>query len=207
MFYNNQTLSRMKLQKLAILFLISGVISFCSQKRNLVKYDINSYVDQPQQDSILTEIIINIYKVPKGVRKEYKRNPEYRKLYISQIPNFQFLKYHIVDSSQFHYFYLIRPARNVHGHKRGVAGRFKLEGKYKLTDFEEIFNTPMISEEDIIEKGEYLWNDLMYFGHVDRYFLNKQYIEFPDELTRYDKIKMEWTYEGLMTDENEELEN
>jgi len=166
----------------------------CHQKDS---HSIDVYFSKPDQDTLMTNIITNIYKVPRGVNPKDKHSLEYRSLYVSQIDKFQFVNYYIDPVDSMHYFFLIRPARNVHGHKRGVFGKFKLEKDLKLTKFEELANTPMMAEEEILEKGNYLWDDLMYFKNLDRFFLNKAYVEFPDDRTRYDLLKKEWTYEKL----------
>jgi hypothetical protein len=159
------------------------------------KHDIGSFYKKQVQDTLMTNIITYIYKVPRGADPKRKHDLEYRQLYVNQIDLFKFVKYHIDTEDSTHYFYLIRPARNEKGFKRGVLGKYKIDGSYNLLDFEEIANTPMIPEEEILENGEYLWKDLIHLGNVDRYFLNKKYIEFPDERARYDKNTNQWTYE------------
>lgn len=173
-----------------------GAFTACGKTDDKIKYDVNRHLDRDTRDTILTNIITYIYRVPRGVRKEDKHLPEYRHLYISQISDFRFVYYHI-DRDSTHYFFMIRPARHIYGYKRGVAGRFKVDADLNLIDFEEIFNTPMLSEKEILEKCRYLWEDLMYYGHVDRYVQNSEFIEFPDERTRYDKTLKEWTNSPL----------
>jgi hypothetical protein len=174
-----------------LLACLGALVCSCGKSRDV--YDVNTYFDQASQDTIMANIITYIYKVPRGVRKENKHLPEYRHLYVQQIPEFEFVHY-FIDLDSTHYFYLIRPARNVHNHKRGTAGKYKIGPNLELLHFQEILNTPMLPVEEIREKGEYLWADLMHFKHVDRYFLNKDYIEFPDDRARYDTTLKEWTY-------------
>ena len=179
----------------SVLFILVILISFsCKQKD---AYSIDAYFSKSDQDTLMTNIITNIYKVPRGVNPKEKHNLEYRSLYVSQLEKFQFVNYHVDPVDSLHYFFLIRPARNVHDHKRGVFGKYKLEKDLELTMFEELANTPMMAEEEILEKGGFLWEDLMYFKNLDRFFLNKAYVEFPDDRTRYDLVKKEWTYEKL----------
>jgi hypothetical protein len=177
--------------------LLSATILFLSSCDETKKeHQISHYFDKSAQDTLLTNIVTFIYKVPRGVNPKNKFDIEYRKLYVDQIKNFEFLNY-FIDQDSTHYFQLIRPARNEKGYKRGVLGKFKLGNDFNLIDFEEIANTPMLPVEEIKEKGEFLWKDLMYYKNLDRYFLNKGYIEFPDDRARYDKTKNEWTYEKL----------
>ncbi|MCH6199758.1 hypothetical protein MMU07_09210 [Aquiflexum sp. LQ15W] len=181
--------------KISIIAFIAILIVTLSCNRQQNKYDIGSYYEKEAQDTLMANIITYIYKVPRGADPKRKHDLEYRSLYVKQLESFKFIKYHIDLEDSTHFFYLIRPARNVSGFKRGVLGKFKVDDSLNLLDFEEIANTPMISEKEILENGEYLWNDLMHFGNVDRYFLNKKYIEFPDERSRYDKNTHQWTYE------------
>lgn len=164
----------------------------CSESKD--KYSIDTYYDKATQETILTNAIILIYKTPKGVRKEEKQKPEIRPLYQNMMPQFKWV-YYYVDDEDYNHFYMVRPAKNTKGYVRGVAGKFKLADDLSLLEFEEIFNTPMLPEEEVLSKGEYLWQDLMHYGHVDRYFLNKGFIEFPDERCRYDFEKKEWRYD------------
>lgn len=156
-------------------------------------YKISHYYKKEIQDTILTNIIVNIYKVPRGVPKVDKYNSDYRELYLNQVDKFEFLHY-FIDQEEVHYFYLIRPARNSGNLKRGVAGKYKVDKDYNLLEFEELYNTPMLETELIKSRGEELWADLMYFKNVDRYLLNKDYIEFPGDRVKYDKTLKEWVY-------------
>ncbi|TVP45830.1 MAG: hypothetical protein EA341_14825 [Mongoliibacter sp.] len=174
---------------------VLSVLIFTSCKDQEKKFNIENFYGQSEQDTLMANIITHIYKVPRGADPKRKHDLEYRSLYVSQIPLFEFIHFHIEPEDSLHFFYLIRPARNERGYKRGVLGQFKVDENFKLLDFKEVAVTPMLPREEILEKGDYLWKDLMYYKHVDRYYLNKEFVEFPDERTRYDKTKHEWTYD------------
>lgn len=176
-------------------YILGVLIILLAGACNTSKYDVDNYLDGAIQDSVMTDIITYIYKVPKGADSKRKHELEYRKLYVSQLDQFQWVYYQIDKTDSTHYFYLTRPAKNTTGSRRGVLGKFKLGPDHTLQDFEEIANTPMLPEEELLEKGGFLWKDLMHYKSVDRYHLNKAYIEFPDERIRYDAIRHEWTYE------------
>ncbi len=177
-----------------ILFVLFG----CSSGPN---YRFTDYVQSKEErDSILTDIVIHIYKVPRGVRNVDKFNPDHRHLYEKEMERFKMVHY-FVDEDDFHYFFLIRPVRShLAEHRRGVFGKYKVDENLRLTEFEELANTPRLTEKEILEKGKYLWDDLMHFKNLNRYVLNKSYIEFPDERVRYDKSLMEWTYTEIHPD-------
>ncbi len=178
-----------------LIFLSTALITIllivsCNKKN---RYDIDHYISEELQDSLLTDIVIYTYKVPRGVSKNDKFNPEYRYLYKNELSKFELLYYHIdIDST--HYFLMIRPVRHALDHKRGVAGQFKLTSDFKIYGFKEIFNTPMLPEETIRERAEYLWRDLMYYKNIERYYLNMDYVEFPNAECTYDTTLHEWVY-------------
>lgn len=178
-----------------LIFVVAFALNSTSCKNEKQKFNIGNFYSQSEQDTLMANIITHIYKVPKGADPKRKHDLEYRSLYVKQIPQFEFVYFHIEPEDSLHTFYLIRPARNEKGYKRGVLGKFKVDQDYKLIEFEETAVTPMMPREEILEKGKYLWEDMMYYKNVDRYFLNKQFVEFPDERTQYDKFKHEWTYD------------
>ncbi len=174
-----------------ILFFSAAILLFSSCSQDPYRFD--RYYSAAEQDTLMANIITYVYKVPRGVPKSDKFDPTYRSLYVAQIPLFEMLHYHI-DEDSTHYFYMIRPARNAQGHKRGVAGSYKVNRDLSLKEFRELYNTPMIPEELVREKGEYLWRDLVKLGNVDRYMGNRDFIEFPNQQCTYDFDKKEWVY-------------
>lgn len=158
-------------------------------------YSIQKFYSAAEQDSLMTRIMVYIYNVPAGVGKPNKHDRAYRGIYARKLPEFEWVYYHIDPADSTHYFFLIRPVRNPAGNKRGVGGSFKLGGDLALLEFREIFNTPMLPPDTIRARGKYLWDDLLHYKHTDRYFLNKDYIEFPNENCAYDFVLKEWRYD------------
>ncbi len=153
---------------------------------------LKSFTEQ-QRDSLLADIITYIYVKPSGADKQTRFTDEFRSYYVEQLPKFNWLWHHESASGE-HLLYLIRPARNIHGHKRGVCGKFRLDATGKIAAFEELFNTPIMPEEEVAKKGKVLFAEVLKTGGFDKYHLNKDFIEFPDERTFYDKEILEWSY-------------
>ncbi len=142
----------------------------------------------------MVDVVTYIYKRPRGVSKEDRFNPNYRSKYASVINDFEFIHLYLNEPDSTYFFYLMRPAKSPDKKVRGVGGKFRIDDSLRITYFREIFNTPMITADEVHSKGKYLWDDLMYFNNVDRYYLNKDFIEFPDEGCKYDTIHYEWSY-------------
>ena len=97
-----------------------------------------------------------------------------------------------IKADGWHYFFLIRTVGSS-DKRRGVLGRFHLyPGSLMPRDFEEIVNTPHLTEEEVKERGQFLFNKLVEQGNLDQYMNMKHYIEWPDSTLMYDKVRHQW---------------
>lgn len=184
-------MSKSTFYKIGLCFLIAC----CTVACNSNKYAPENYFSQKELDTVMVDVVTFIYKRPRGVSREDRFNPIHRSKYAALINEFEFIHLHFNDSDSTYFFYLKRPARSVDMTKvRGVGGKFKLNDSLRITYFREIFNTPMLTPGEVHSQGKYLWDDLMYFNNVDRYYLNRGFIEFPNEESKYDTIHYEWSY-------------
>ena len=58
--------------------------------------------------------------------------------------------------------------------------------------FEEVVNTPHFSEELVVERGTFLFQELIKKGNLDEYLSMKHYVEWPDKYLKYDIKKNTW---------------
>jgi hypothetical protein len=146
------------------------------------------------QDTLLANIITYVYKAPKGVSQENRFKPEHRKHFINEISNFIMLDYFIDDSGK-HYFLLLRPVKSIKNEKRAVAGMFNADDNLNISNFVELFNTPKLPAKEAVERGQEVFSHVIkHSGELGPYFLNKDFVEFPDERCIYDANKFEWIY-------------
>lgn len=147
---------------------------------------------QVTQDTFMADLLTYVYRKPERASRESKWNPEFRQHYVKAIPNFVLIYHH--NDGEFHYFYMLRPARNVDGHKRGMSGRFKLD-QGKIIYYEELFNTPMIPNEKVYELGAEIFPHVAKNkGELGPFLGDVEKIEFPDDRTFYDMEIHEWRY-------------
>jgi hypothetical protein len=149
--------------------------------------------DENIQDSILLKIITYVYKAPEGISGLERFKPEHKAHYSKEIEKFTVVDYHIKEDKR-HYFLLLRPARNIHGHKRTVGGSFLINEKNEISDYFEIFNTPILPAKEAVEKGKEILAYYQKNGDLGSYYLNKEYVEFPDERCVYSTDTYEWYY-------------
>lgn len=159
-------------------------------------YKVESYLDEESQKERLLDIITYVYIVPQGVDAQNKHLPIYRDAYAKFLPQFSFANYYVSKEDSLHYYYVIRPARSPKaGTQRGVGGRYKLNSEGKIYEFEEIFNTTIMSSDSLIKIGEKIFKEvILNKGSLGKYEGYTPYIEWPTVNTFYDKTKNEWRY-------------
>jgi hypothetical protein len=162
--------------------------------REVSTYQISNFYNQTEADTLLVDLVSYIYRKPALATWQTKLNPEFRSYFTKNATNFNIVYYHISEDST-HYFYLLRPARDNEGNqKRGVGGMFKINEEKQIKDFEELFNTPIHSENKLKEIGLSLFEEMITNKSIDSYLNNKEYIEWPDGRLFYSKEKKEWRY-------------
>ena len=143
-------------------FLLAAIILMsCSSKD---KYDVSRYYDAKEQDQLLTNIITYLFEAPQYTTMENRFKPEHHNYYSFISSRFSIEKYFIAGDGT-HYFYVIRPAPSPQ-EKRGVGGHFKLKDNFQLTDFREVFVTPLLPESDVKGRCAFLFDEMVK-GNID----------------------------------------
>lgn len=159
---------------------------------NTKKLQVNDHFTKNQQDSLLTNIVTYIYIPAPQATNATKFQPQFRSFYTKSLSLFNLQNYYQSENG-WNYFLIIRPVAGGSLFKRGVLGKFKLnENSLMPTEFEEVANTPHLAEEIVKERGQYLFQELIKNGNLDKQIPMKQYIEWPDEHLAYDKKQHEW---------------
>jgi hypothetical protein len=151
---------------------------------------ISHYFDKKEQEQILTNIITFIYQKAPNSNNNTKFTAAFKPFYQKQLPNFKIQNY-FIDKDSTHYFFVIRPVGNL-PYKRGVLGRYKLTKDLMPTEFEEVVNTPHLKEELVVERGGFLFKELIKTKNLDKYIAMKHYVEWPDSRLVYNRKINEW---------------
>lgn len=181
------------MKKYIYLILIIFSILSCTNKSD----ETSKYFSKSERDTLLTNIITYVYVKAPYASNTTRFEPQFRSYYVKSLPKFSIQNYFITPDST-HYFFLTRPVGNSPKYRRGVLGKFKLKktavasGSLMPTDFEEIINTPHLEEKVAIERGKFLFQELVKTGNLNKYLAMKHYIEWPDERLMYDKKINEW---------------
>jgi hypothetical protein len=153
------------------------------------KYDVDEFYGPTEQDSVLAGIIAHIFTPPPYTANKDRFLPKHKNYYSMLVPRFRFTKCYIADDKT-NYYLVLRPGPTV-DQMRAVGGHFKIGAHFELTEFREVFVTPLLSEKDLKERSEFLFDEMVK-GTLDPYLKMKMYVQWPNEISYYDTIDYEW---------------
>lgn len=180
------------LTALLMLSLLTGFGS-CGQK-SVLKEFAGEVPDESLREEILLQTAAYVLKPPAKVKGLSRLDSTHRAHYQEQVASLQPIAF-ATDSTGRHYLLLYRPARNIHGHRRGVAVSYLLDpDSRKLTGFREIFNTPMQPDLEIAAHGRELLTWYLQHGNLDTYIGRTDILDFPSADFYYDTLQYEWLY-------------
>jgi len=156
-------------------------------------YAVEQFYPGTAKDSLLANMITFIYKRPTTAINLDRTLPRFRAYYVEQLPTFTHA-YHHVAADGTHWYYVIRPARSVDGDKRGVGGWFRTNETMEMLEFAEVFNTRIMPEHELWDKGLDLFEHMVAHGDVEDHPQRAPWVEWPDERLKYDLDKREWRY-------------
>jgi hypothetical protein len=176
------------MKKAFLVSLLLAMIFSCQPK----KYSVSKYFSDNERDTLLTNIITYVFAKAPNATTANRFDAQFRQFYVKSLPNFRIEKYHRTPDG-WNYFFMIRPVGNSPKYKRGVFGKFRLKEVSLIPEaFEEVVNTPHLEEKVLIERGSFLFQELIKKGNLDNYLAMKHYIEWPDANLVYDKNINEW---------------
>jgi len=179
-----------KIELLALACLI--VVASCSVQ----PYNPQNYLTGTAKDSLTVEMVTFLGRRPYGVAREDRHNPAHIPHFKQLATGFRLVYYYPANDGRI-YYYMLRPARTHQGAVlRGVGGWFIADELNNITSFKEVFNTPVLQEEELKAIGLKLFESMVETGNIDSFLDNPAYIEWPDNRTRYDQEINEWVFIG-----------
>jgi hypothetical protein len=188
-----------KVMKLLTPFLLAVItLAFAACTNRDAPYLVErQFTEQKQIDSLKTELITFVGVPPKRITGLARFQPKYKKHYIGFLPKYELDRYFVAEDST-HYFFMLRPARSPKANtQRGVGGKFKKNKRGRIVAFEEVYNTPIMEEDEIRKKGRELFIEMVETGTIAKYADDRSYVEWPDERLKYDQRTFEWRYTAL----------
>lgn len=173
------------------LFILASIlISACRPDVNSPAY----YFSQEQQDSLVVNMISYVAENATYATDSTRFNSEFRSYYAKQLPKYQLV--HLERNAQGTFYYLlIRPVGNLLAYRRAVVGSFTLDSaSLQPKHFKEVINTPHLSEAVALERGSFLFRELVKKGNIKEYMVMRDYVEWPDSSLTYNEKTNRWVY-------------
>lgn len=175
---------------LFFLLLLSFVVMGCDSGKD---YNPDSHLSVMEKDKVMAAVIRYLAKPPEGYESE--RFDKKHDAYYMEVAGRHKIANYYIDSKGVHYFLITRPAASLMEKRVATGGKAKFDKDWNLIDYEEVFRTWKMKEEELNKKGLLLF-DLMVKGQpLESYQMptsKEEYIEFPDQRTYYDKTSRSW---------------
>lgn len=152
----------------------------------------SEYYSPAELDSLMVDIVTYIGRKPAHAESHTRFDTIHRAYYQSLAQQFEMVYYSIDDGT--HTFYLLRPARSLQGNKRGVLGSFRIDQNGRITSFREWVNTPVGTNEELLEKGKRLLTTFIKTQSLEEILSDSSLVEWPDGRLYYDTLRFEWRY-------------
>lgn len=180
--------------RLSLIILLSSVIFFsCEKSREDNPQEV--IADTALRDSVMLQLMPYLAELPKYATYQTRFEPRFTPYYKKVMPVFFSWNKLYKAEDGYYYYLLYKKSNSLYEKKIALGGRFKLDAQYKVSDFEEIFNTPKMKLEELAEKSSLLFDTMIKTnGGVGEYALNPEYIEFPDSRCYFDKELKYWRF-------------
>ena len=174
-----------------ILMLVAGTIVSCSDSNKKIKA--SETLTPSEADAVKKVIIRYVSKAPDGTSDNEKFDAKFDSYYEENARRCFLELYTVKDN--YHYFLVTQPAASMVEKRHATGGRFVLNDKGEVTEYEEIFRTWKMTPQDLRAKTEIIFKDMVAGNSLERYYTKHagdKYIEFPDDKTYYDKEARAW---------------
>lgn len=166
---------------------------------NTTKYQPSSHLSETEQESFKYEIVRDAGRLVKRANHDTKNNPDFNLDY-KQMAMVMKLDYYYPNTSDgYTYFQIRRVAPSIHEKYVATGGRFKRNNEGKISEYEEIYRTWKMSEEELAKKTMFFENMVKGKDLSPYYTANigdTEHIEFPDHQTYYNKEARRWEMRG-----------
>jgi hypothetical protein len=177
------------MKHLTILLIFCGLLSLlsCQQDKKQAAY----YFSKAETDTLVVDMISYLAALAPGSTPKNRFEARFRPFYSRMLPGFVLENFYQKPDGRC-YFFIIRPVGSHPTFRRGVIGKCRLNAQNRLTDLEEVANTPHLTEELVEERGKFLFEMLAKNDQLDAYLPMSHYVEWPDSLLVYDKTTHQW---------------
>jgi hypothetical protein len=176
---------------IANLFLIVLIAASCASKDD---YNPDSHLTAKEKEAVLTSIIRYAAKAPDEANAETKFDAKFDGYYKDKVKIAGFTGYAIKGDN--YYFMITQVAPSFVEKRHATGGRFKLNDKGEVTEYEEIFRTWKMVPDTLSRRSAVLFDKMVKGESLTAYETRNsngvEYIEFPDEKVHYNVTERKW---------------
>lgn len=172
--------------------IVISVLSSCQPQES--RYDPNNRLDPKEKQAIITTLVRYAVGKPKNVTDEQKFNVMYDSFYLAQARKIK-LEHYYPKGEDF-YFLISKPAPSLVEKRNATGGRFRLDDRSELIEYEEIFRTWKMVPDTLRRRSYFLFNKMVEGESLDPWYTKNsggvEYIEFPDDVNSFDVQSRKW---------------
>ena len=174
---------------LALIFVIA--LAACTNQSD--KYS-PANQDPKELDANLWAMIRYLGKAPEGLTIPERFYPGYDSHYVEQ------MKIHTIDAwyekGDVNYFLVSKRAPSMTEKRVATGGKIVFDENGKIKEYEEVFRTWKMVPDTLKMRAMFLFDKMVTSEPLQRYETKNskgvEYIEFPDDVTYFDKIERTW---------------
>ena len=189
------------MKKFLPLFLMLFLITAFTQCAHDKKYDPSASLSPPEKDEIMMKIIRYVAKAPENVSQTEKFKSEYDSYYQERASQCYLEQYY--SNGDTHYFLVTQPAPSLVEKRHATGGRMILGDDGSIKEYEEIFRTWKMLPDTLRKRSYFLFDRMVKEESLEPFYTKSagdKYIEFPDDLTYFDKTSRSWKTKNVVTE-------
>jgi hypothetical protein len=183
----------MKLRHLVFIALALGA---CKEKE---PYNPANYLTPAQQQAMLWKTIRYSTQLAPRASHEIKFDTAFDWYYKRAAAEYDIRAWYKAGNGD-QYFLMTRQARSITPMRESIGGKLSLDDRDSLVEYEEIFRTWKMPEEQLNKKYPMLFDKMVKGESLEPYYskhTGDQYIEFPDGRFHFDKTTRRWRDSAL----------
>jgi len=178
------------MKRLLVLSVLTIAFANCAREN---KYQPDATLTAQEKDQVMMTIIRYVAKAPENVSPDEIFTSEYDSYYQERAKQCFLEQFYISGDDRF--FLVSQTAPSLTEKRHATGGRMKLDGDGTLKEYEEIFRTWKMVPDTLRKRSYFLFDKMVKGEPLEPYYTKHtgdQYIEFPDDVTYYDKASRSW---------------
>lgn len=158
-------------------------------------YDAKENLSEDAYTKELARIAPYVIKKPDEFGYKDRFNKENQAFYTKfiQLTNGKLSYYSVKDTANL-FFFEHRDLTSLYEHYRGLGGYYKTTKEGEIVFMNILYHTPRLTRAEMDERGKLLFMEMVKEGNVNKYLVDKNYIDTPNADFFYNTKTNRWDY-------------